>query len=186
MTGFAQRTLDLILSLILAIFLLPLIFIVVIALLFQKGSILFIQKRVGKGQKIFNLYKFRTMLPSAPQVPTHEVGRQNITTMGKFLRKTKLDELPQLLNVLAGEMSLVGPRPCLPAQVDLIAERSKRGVFAVRPGITGLAQVRNVDMSEPIKLAKIEEEMIRLNSLGLYMRILLMTLIGRGQGDKVL
>jgi O-antigen biosynthesis protein WbqP len=108
-----------------------------------------------------------------------------VTPFGRFLRRTKLDELPQLWNVLKGEMSLVGPRPCLPNQEELIAERQKRGVFAVRPGITGLAQVNEIDMSEPARLAEVDERMIRTLTLKDYFRYLVLTLTGKGSGDRV-
>lgn len=102
---------------------------------------------------------------------THLVGASSVTRLGQFLRKTKLDELPQLINVLKGEMSLVGPRPCLFNQQDLIAERESRGVFTVLPGITGLAQVNEVDMSTPVKLAELDQQMIQTLNLKTTLRI---------------
>src|SRR5215469_1490888 len=106
------------------------------------GSPLFRQARVGRHQKPFVLVKFRTMKPGTASVASHLVDVTSITRWGRFLRQTKLDELPQLWNVLKGEMSLVGPRPCLFNQEELIRERAQRGVFEARPGITGLAQIR--------------------------------------------
>ena len=118
-------------------------------------------------------------------VATHQVSRHAVTSLGLFLRKTKLDELPQLFNVLKGEMSLVGPRPCLLNQVEVIAERQQRGVFAVLPGITGLAQIKSIDMSDPELLAKWDQRMIQSYGLSSYFKYLLLTLVGKGQGDQI-
>lgn len=118
-------------------------------------------------------------------VGTHLVDPSSITRLGRFLRKTKLDELPQLFNVLMGQMSLVGPRPCLPNQTELIKERSKRGVFDVRPGITGVAQVNDIDMSTPRKLARYDQVMVRRTGLTLYLKMLVATAVGKGRGDRV-
>jgi len=108
---------------------------------FETGSPIFHQERVGRGLKPFTLMKFRSMNINSPSVATHLAQANSITFIGSILRKTKLDELPQLLNVLMGDMSFVGPRPNLFNQEDVIAERSLRGVYNVRPGITGLAQI---------------------------------------------
>ena len=146
---------------------------------------LFIQTRVGKNQKPFQLVKFRSMSPKAANLPTHEISSDLITKTGKFIRATKLDELPQLWNVLKGEMSLVGPRPCLPIQKELIAEREQRKVFSLRPGITGPAQVQNIDMSTPKLLAETDQEMVGKLSINSYIKYVLMTVTGSGQGDKI-
>ena len=108
-----------------------------------------------------------------------------MTPIGHFLRRSKLDELPQLWNVLKGEMSLVGPRPCLFSQEELIGERERLGAFAVRPGITGLAQIRGIDMSTPQLLAETDAEM--LTSLGIqeYFQYLWWTVLGKGSGDRI-
>ena len=143
------------------------------------------QRRVGMGQNLFVLYKFRTMAKNTASVGTHLVDSKSVTRFGHFLRKTKIDELPQLVNVLAGHMSLVGPRPCLPNQTELIEEREERGVFSVRPGISGIAQVNNVDMSTPRKLARYDKLMIDQMNPSLYFRIILLTLLGGGHGDRV-
>ena len=116
---------------------------------------------------------------------THLIDPSNITCFGYFLRKFKLDELPQLLNVLIGDMSLVGPRPCLFTQVELICERHIRGVFDVRPGITGLAQLNNIDMSTPRYLAETDAMMLADLTLSLYLKYIFMTLCGNGYGDGV-
>ena len=148
-------------------------------------SPLFRQERVGRLQRPFVLVKFRTMRPDTQSVATHLVEAAAVTPFGRFLRRTKLDELPQLWNVLKGDMSLVGPRPCLPIQSELIAARAERGVFAVRPGITGLAQVNGIDMSEPERLAETDRQMIASMSLGNYFRYIFLTVAGKGTGDRV-
>ena len=146
---------------------------------------LFCQERVGRHQQCFVLLKFRTMLPDTASVATHLTDASSVTYFGRFLRRTKLDELPQLWNVLRGEMSLVGPRPCLFNQEELIAERAARGVFDVRPGITGLAQIKGIDMSTPELLAKTDAEMVSTMSVGNYFKYILLTIAGKGQGDRV-
>lgn len=118
-------------------------------------------------------------------VATHLASSASITRFGHFLRKTKLDELPQLWNVLKGEMSLVGPRPGLFNQEELTEERAKRGVFEVRPGITGLAQVNEVDMSTPELLAETDQKMIQSLTVTDYFKYILMTVAGKGSGDRI-
>ena len=118
-------------------------------------------------------------------VASHLVNSPSITSLGRFLRKTKLDELPQLWNVLKGEMSLVGPRPGLPNQPELTAARKKLGVFEVRPGITGLAQVSGIDMSAPELLAKTDARMIAEMSVRNYFKYIFLTVLGKGSGDRV-
>ena len=151
---------------------------------FDTGSPLFRQQRVGRNQKPFTLLKFRTMQPDTASVATHLADAASITRLGRFLRRTKLDELPQLWNVFKGDMSLVGPRPCLYNQQHLIEERARRGVFDVRPGITGLAQVRGIDMSTPELLAKTDAQMLQDLTLSSYLHYIFMTLAGRGSGDR--
>lgn len=148
-------------------------------------SPLFYQTRVGRNQLPFTLIKFRTMRVGTASVATHLANSSAITPFGHFLRRTKLDELPQLWNVLWGEMSLVGPRPCLPNQYELIAAREVLGVFNARPGITGLAQIQGIDMSTPEKLAQIDAGMLQTLSLKAYFRYILQTIMGKGQGDRV-
>jgi lipopolysaccharide/colanic/teichoic acid biosynthesis glycosyltransferase len=130
-----------------------------------------------KNLKIFTLVKFRTMKLDTLSVGTHLADLSNVTRFGYFLRKSKLDEIPQLWNVLIGNMSLVGPRPCLLNQRKLIMERKKRGVFLVRPGITGLAQVNGIDMSTPTFLAKTDLRMIRQMNLFYYFYYILITFL---------
>ena len=163
----------------------PILLFVLIIGYFDTGSPVFTQKRVGKNKKPFTLIKFRTMSVDTKSVASHLASTASITKMGGFLRKTKIDELPQLINVLKGEMSLVGPRPCLFNQEELIAERDSRGVFNVLPGITGLAQVNDIDMSTPKLLAEWDQRMIKEFSLTGYFRYILMTATGKGLGDRV-
>lgn len=120
------------------------------------GPGIFTQTRVGRHRRPFTCYKLRTMNAGTAAVPTHLAPVVAVTPFGRWLRRTKLDELPQLWNVLQGEMSLVGPRPCLPSQIELIAHRDRLGAYDVRPGITGPAQVRGIDMSDPARLAAID------------------------------
>ena len=153
--------------------------------LLATGSPLFFQRRVGRHCKPFTLVKFRTMHVDTASVASHLASRSSITRLGALLRKTKLDELPQLWNVLKGEMSLVGPRPGLFNQEQLMHERSIRKVFEARPGITGLAQVNGIDMSTPELLAQTDAEMLRELTLSHYFKLILMTVLGKGQGDRV-
>lgn len=163
----------------------PIVLIVLVLGYFDTKSPIFVQQRVGKNKKPFNLYKFRTMKIDTEHAATHLVDRTSITKIGSFLRKTKVDELPQLINVLKGDMSLVGPRPCLISQKELIRERELRGVFNVRPGITGLAQINNMDMSDPKKLAIIDNEMIANFLIAKYFEYIFLTILGKGFGDRV-
>ncbi|MFB1115058.1 sugar transferase [Dickeya dadantii] len=179
------RVLDILLALIGLLCLWPVMLIVYVLGLFDTGSPVFIQQRVGRHQRPFNLIKFRTMVVTTESVATHLASRSSVTKLGAFLRKTKLDELPQLINVLKGEMSLVGPRPCLFNQQELIAERQARGVFEVLPGITGLAQVNAIDMSTPQKLAEWDQRMIQTLSVKHYFTYLVQTVVGKGSGDRV-
>ena len=179
------RFLDIVLSVIGLVVAAPLMLVVWLLGWWDTRSPLFRQERVGRHQRPFTLMKFRTMRPDTASVATHLAEASAVTSLGRFLRRTKLDELPQLWNVLRGEMSLVGPRPCLPNQDELIAERQRRGVFEVRPGITGLAQVNGIDMSDPARLAEVDERMIRTLTLSDYFRYLLLTATGKGAGDRV-
>ena len=143
----------------------PIFIIIWTITLIEEGSPIFKQKRIGLNQKTFLLIKFRTMKKNTKYAATHLISKSSITKFGYILRCTKLDEFPQLLNVFKGDMSFVGPRPCLTNQRKLIYERKKRGVFKVKPGITGLAQISKIDMSTPILLAKTDFKMINNISL---------------------
>ena len=182
----AIRSFDILLSICGLIVLFPLLLIVFLfSNIFQPGSALFFQQRSGRDQRLFTLLKFRTMRPETGSVGTHEVYPDHVTVWGGLLRKTKIDELPQLWNVLRGDMSLVGPRPCLPNQTELIKKRQSLGVFSIRPGITGLAQIQGIDMSTPDLLAKTDAEMIRMMSIVLYFNYIFRTICGSGFGDRV-
>lgn len=161
----------------------PVLLIIYIFGLFDTGSPLFFQERVGRNKRPFVLVKFRTMKVDTSSVASHLAPISSITRFGKFLRKTKLDELPQLWNVLVGDMSLVGPRPNLFNQLDLIAARDSLGIFNVRPGITGLAQIQNIDMSTPDRLAELDKEMLNSLNLKHYFKYIFLTVLGSGQGD---
>ena len=179
------RLVDFIAAFIGIVVLSPFILLIVIILFLEHRKPFFIQKRVGKNRVEFTLIKFRSMSPKAANLPTHEISADLITRTGKLIRATKLDELPQLWNVLKGEMSLVGPRPCLPTQEELINKRQALGVFKLRPGVTGPAQVKNIDMSTPKKLAQEDSQMVGNLTLFSYLKYVLMTITGSGQGDKV-
>ena len=152
-----------------------LILVWLIAKLPSPAPAIFAQTLIGRYDRRFTCYKFRTMYAGTPQRATHEVGNDAVTPQGRILRKYKIDELPQLWNVLRGEMSLVGPRPCLPVQKELIAERRRRGVYELRPGITGLAQTQGVDMSDSRKLAERDAEYVRIRSLALDLQLICKT-----------
>ena len=159
------RIFDIIFAIIFLIILFPIIFVTFLLSWIDTRNPFFVQKRVGQKGKAFYLVKFRSMQLNTKSVGTHLVDETRITYFGKILRKTKLDELPQLWNVLKGEMSFVGPRPCLFSQKKLIKERNQRKVFDQMPGITGLAQLKGIDMSSPNLLAKTDRKM--LNDLNL-------------------
>lgn len=179
------RLFDILFSFFGILFLWPIGIILYVIGLFDTGSPIFVQERVGKGKKAFNLLKFRTMDVNTKSVASHLASQAQVTKFGAFLRKSKLDELPQLINVLIGDMSLVGARPCLFNQTELIEEREKRGVYNYLPGITGLGQINNVDMSTPIKLAKLDAEMYQTMSISNYFKYIIGTVSGKGQGDAV-
>lgn len=180
------RLFDIIFSLLGLIFGFPILVILFFVGLFDTGSPIFCQERVGRNKKPFTLVKFRTMKKDTASVASHLASSSSITKFGNFLRRTKLDELPQLWNVLSGDMSLVGPRPSLFNQLDLIAERECRDVLNVRPGITGLAQVNKIDMSVPILLADTDAKMLQNLTLRTYFKYILLTLLGKGAGDRVI
>lgn len=179
------RCLDVIAAFCGLVLLSPLLLVLTVLGYFDTGSPWFRQTRVGRGQRPFVLVKFRTMKVNTASVASHLVDASAITAYGRFLRGSKLDELPQLWNVLKGEMSLVGPRPGLANQEELTRERAQRGIYGVRPGITGLAQVNGIDMSNPRLLAETDERMVKSLTVTDYFRYVLLTILGRGFGDRV-
>lgn len=179
------RFFDVVFSFVGLVLLSPILIVLVAIGYFDTGSPIFRQERVGKGKQPFRLMKFRSMHVNAPSVATHLASASSITRFGSFLRKAKLDELPQLWNVFVGDMSLVGPRPNLYNQEELIEERDSRGVYSMRPGITGLSQINKIDMSTPQLLAETDAKMIQeLNTLG-YFKYIFLTVFGKGFGDRV-
>ena len=185
MTYFIIRILDFIFASFGILFGFPILIILTFIGYFDTGSPIFIQERVGRNKKTFKLIKFRTMTVGTASVASHLASSSSITKFGAFLRKTKLDELPQLWNVFKGEMSLVGPRPNLLNQQELISERQSRSVYSVRPGITGLAQVKNIDMSTPKLLAETDQRMMCSLTIKYYFKYIMMTVTGSGKGDAV-
>lgn len=179
------RILDIVISAAGLIVLIPLILIITLFGFIDTGSPFFLQTRVGLNQKPFTLIKFRTMKLGVKSVASHLADVNDVTVIGSFLRKTKFDEIPQLINVLLGDMSLVGPRPCLFNQSLLISERNRHNVFLVRPGLTGLAQINGIDMSTPELLAETDARMIETLSVFSYFKYLFMTIAGMGSGDTV-
>ncbi|MDB2386521.1 sugar transferase [Shewanella sp.] len=179
------RFIDLLAAFLGLLFLWPVLIIVTIIGFFDTGSPIFVQIRVGRNKKPFKLIKFRTMSVETKSVASHLANNASITKLGNFLRKTKIDELPQLINVVKGEMSLVGPRPNLFNQEELIKERDALGVYDVLPGVTGLAQVQNIDMSTPALLAKTDKQMIDSLTVKDYFKYIMMTVTGSGNGDAV-
>jgi lipopolysaccharide/colanic/teichoic acid biosynthesis glycosyltransferase len=157
-------------------FLLPVIAISALLVLIEDGRpVFFIQKRIGKDLKVFNIYKLRTMSKNTPSLGTHEVDKSNYLKIGSFLRLTKVDELPQLINFIKGDLMLIGPRPGLDTQLELKDERLKRKVFSIVPGISGLAQVLGYNMSDPVKLSKIDALYISNKNMQLDFKILIAT-----------
>ncbi|MBN8539914.1 MAG: sugar transferase [Deltaproteobacteria bacterium] len=179
------RILDITFATIGLIILAPLFLVIYLLGLLDTGSPLFVQTRVGKSKSLFQMYKFRTMAVCTASVATHLADSAAITPLGQILRATKLDELPQLMNVLKGEMSLVGPRPCLPNQHELIESRDRFGIFDFRPGITGLAQIKGIDMSNPTQLAEVEKTMLAGFSWRNYFYYIFATFNRNALADRV-
>ncbi len=176
-----KRVLDLALAIPLAVLASPFVLAAAIWIrLTSPGPAIFAQERIGQGETRFRCLKLRTKYQGTASLPTHEVGAQAVTPAGRVLRTMKFDELPQLWNVVKGEMSLVGPRPCLPAQEELVRRRRELGVYRLKPGITGLAQIEGIDMSDPQKCAEKDAQYLDTRSLGVDMKIVLMTLTGIG------
>ena len=170
---------DIIFSFLGLVFGLPVLFFIWVLGLFDTGSPIFLQERVGRNMTSFTLVKFRTMSNDTVSVASHLASSASITPIGSFLRKTKLDELPQLWNVFKGEMSLVGPRPGLWNQKDLITERRLLNVYNYKPGLTGLAQINGIDMSTPSLLAKTDAQMLSQLTSYNYFRYIFLTLFGK-------
>lgn len=181
-----QRAFDLAVSIPVLLLAAPVVGLCVLAIRAQsRGPGIFRQQRVGRLERTFTCLKLRSMYVDVADMPSHEAQAASVTPVGRFIRRTKLDELPQLLNVIRGEMSLVGPRPCLPSQAELIRLRRENGVFSARPGITGLAQIRGIDMSDPERLAAMDRQYVETRSLAGDLRILVATATGAGRGDRV-
>ncbi|MBR5293183.1 MAG: sugar transferase [Oscillospiraceae bacterium] len=187
--NFFKRLLAIVLSLLGLICLGWLLILLCIAIKIDSpGPVLFKQKRVGKGKSHFYILKFRTMRIDTPKdMPTHLLANpeQYITRVGKFLRKTSLDELPQLLNILKGDMAIIGPRPALWNQFDLIAERDKYGANDIRPGLTGWAQINGRDELEIDVKAKLDGEYVERLSFGFDVKCFLGTIAAVLRSDGV-
>jgi len=178
--NFMKRIFDLLAALGLMLILAPLFLLVVLAVMLTSvGPVLFRTRRSGKNSRLFTMYKFRTMRVDTPQVATHLLKKpdQFLTPVGGFLRRSSLDELPQLINVLRGDMSLVGPRPALFNQEDLIALRAGRGVDALIPGITGWAQVNGRDELPITEKVKLDEWYMKNRSFWLDIKVVGMTVV---------
>lgn len=184
-----KRMMDLLLSIIGVIVLAPILLIIALSIkLDSKGPILFQQTRIGKNKVHFQILKFRTMKVDAPNdAPTHllENPENHITKLGRILRKTSLDELPQLLNIIKGEMAIVGPRPALWNQFDLIEERDKYGVNDLTPGITGFAQINGRDELSIVDKAKLDGEYVERMSIWIDIQCLVKTVFKVLRSDGV-
>ena len=185
MTLMIMRIFDIFLAAIGLLVLSPMMLIIFLLCLLDTGQPVFQQKRLGRNKVPITLLKFRTMALNTPSVATHLSSSHAVTPLGRFLRRTKLDELPQLWNVLRGDMAVVGPRPGLLNQAELTAARERLNVFTVRPGITGLAQVRKIDMSTPKLLAQTDAQMVSQMSLKNYFKYIFLTFMGKGGGDRM-
>lgn len=186
--GFMKRIFDFLMSLIGILILSPIIIVVALSVkLTSKGPVLFKQRRVGRNNEEFSIYKFRTMRIDTPNVPTHllENPEQWITPVGKFLRKTSLDELPQLFNILSGKMSIVGPRPALYNQYDLKDMRTKEGIHNLVPGLTGWAQINGRD-EIPLSLkVKLDKEYLDRKSFWFDLKIIFLTAVSVVKSEGV-
>ncbi len=186
--SFFKRLMDIVLSFLgIVVLAIPMLIVVIAIKIDDPGPALFKQKRVGKDKTFFQLFKFRSMKMNTPDIPTHllENPDQYITKVGYFLRKTSLDELPQLFNILRGDMSVIGPRPALWNQDDLIAERDKYNANSVRPGLTGWAQINGRDELEiPVKAA-LDGEYVKNISLGFDCRCFFGTVLAVLRSDGV-
>ena len=170
---------------VLVVFMLPMIFIWLFIVLTEKPPGIFTQTRIGKNEEHFKLFKFRTMRLGTPNIETHKSSEADITKIGSVLRKIKFDELPQIFNILANDMNLIGPQPCLPKQLELINFRREKGIYQISPGITGYAQVNQIVMSSPKILAEWDNRYLKMRSIILDLLILKQTFLGKGNGDKI-
>lgn len=168
---------DIVISFVLILVLSPILLTVLCINRIYYTKPLFIQRRVGYQMKTFRLIKFRTMPIDTPNAPTHLVKAVKITYWSQFLRSSKIDELPQLFNVLIGNMSLVGPRPSLVNQVELIARRKQKNIYSIKPGISGLAQLKFITMEHPKDLVRFDYILVRNLNLGLYYTIFFRTIM---------
>lgn len=176
-----KRLLDLVLATSIGVLSLPLTLLTAVLVRFtSRGPVVYRSDRVGKNNTLFTMYKFRTMVVETPEVATHLMNEPQsfLTPVGAFLRKTSLDELPQLANVIRGEMSLVGPRPALHNQHDLIELRTKLGIHALQPGVTGLAQISGRDSLTIQEKVDLEQQYLEMRSLTIDIRLLARTVVG--------
>jgi O-antigen biosynthesis protein WbqP len=181
-----KRTFDICLALLSLPFAAVLVLILAaVVRLTSPGPAIFRQVRIGRHEKPFVCLKLRTMRNDTRNAPSHEVGASSVTAVGRIMRRTKLDELPQLWNILIGDMSFVGPRPCLPSQSDLIEARRVYGLQMIRPGITGVSQIAGVDMSDPTRLARLDATYLEDMSLANDIKLIFATVWGAGRGDRL-
>lgn len=181
-----KRLFDIVLALLLAPFALLIVAVCAIGIrLSSPGPAILRQERIGRAEQPFKCFKLRTMRIGTPHLASHLTSASVITPLGKQLRRFKLDEMPQLWNILRGEMSFVGPRPCLPSQHQLIEARRALLVYDLRPGITGVSQVAGVDMSDPVRLAVLDATYLRNMTLKHDFKLIVATGLGAGRGDRV-
>jgi len=158
----------------------PLLVLIGFIILIEDGApVFFVQDRIGKNKKNFRIIKIRTLKKNTPHTGTHKLDKDHLLNNGTWVRKFKLDEFPQLINVLKGDVNLIGPRPGLLVQDELLKERSLKGIYCIKPGITGLAQILGYDMSNPKKLAEIDKTYIINKSMYIDVLILLGTFFQR-------
>lgn len=175
-----KRLFDFICSLLLLIVLSPILAIIALVILIDDGKpVIFRQDRVGKDERIFKIYKFRTMKNGTRNAATHDLveSESAVTRSGKGLRRLSLDELPQLVNILKGDMSFVGPRPLIPEETEIRVLRRARGVYSVRPGVTGWSQVNGRDLVDNETKAQMDQEYVQRRSLLFDLKILLKTVV---------
>jgi O-antigen biosynthesis protein WbqP len=156
-TGLGKRILDLFCVILALLILWPLLLVIVVLIkIFDPGPVIFMQSRIGKGGRTFLFYKFRSMPVNTSEISSDKVGEVDLTRIGKLIRRTNIDELPQLFNILLGDMSIVGPRPPIPSQKELIKLRTENGSILCRPGLTGLAQINSYDGMSVSEKAKFD------------------------------